>query len=198
MKTLLTRIDTTIDGVRYKTTPNTNLICSSDGKMYRYTKQSSLNPFNLKEIYKDTKNSNGYGYLQGAYTDINGNKIMTSKHRIIAYTFGLINDIHQKVDIDHINKITDDNRLDNLRAIAHKENLKTRDLGKRIKAIKKELLNSADQCELYFNSGIEADKYLIDNKYSTVTDFKHLQPIISNALKKKVKSAYGFIWMYAD
>ena len=198
MKKLYKRIDTTIDGIRYKTVPNANIICSSDGKMYSYTKQSTLIPFNLKEICKYNKNSNGYGYLQGVYNDINGNKIQTSKHRIIAYTFGLIDNIHQKVDIDHINKITDDNRLENLRSISHKENLKTRDLGKHIKAIKKESLNSLDQCELYFNSGIEAAKYLVDNNYTTVTDFRNLQPVISNALKKKVKSAYGFIWMYAD
>lgn len=198
MKKLYERIDTIIDGIRYKTVPNANIICSSDGKMYSYTKQSTLIPFNLREICKGIKNSNGYGYLQGNYNDINGNKIMTSKHRIIAYTFGLIDNIHQKVDIDHINKITDDNRLENLRAISHKENLKTRDLGKHIKAIKKESLNALDQCELYFNSGIEAAKYLVDNNYTTVTDFRNLQPIISNALKKKVKSAYGFIWMYAD
>lgn len=198
MKKLYERIDTVIDGIRYKTVPNANIICSSDGKMYSYTKQSTLIPFNLKEICKYNKNSNGYGYLQGVYNDINGNKIQTSKHRIIAYTFGLIDNIHQKVDIDHINKITDDNRLENLRSISHKENLKTRDLGKHIKAIKKESLNALDQCELYFNSGIEAAKYLVDNNYTTVTDFRNLQPIISNALKKKVKSAYGFIWMYAD
>lgn len=198
MKKLYERIDTVIDGIRYKTVPNANIICSSDGKMYSYTKQSTLDPFNLKEICKYNKNSNGYGYLQGVYNDINGNKIQTSKHRIIAYAFGLIDDIHQKLDVDHINKITDDNRLENLRSISHKENLKTRDLGKHIKAIKKESLNALDQCELYFNSGIEAAKYLVDNNYTTVTDFRNLQPVISNALKKKVKSAYGFIWMYAD
>ena len=198
MKTLLNRIDTTIDGIRYKTVPNANIICSSNGKMYSYSRHSSLVPFNLREIWKNTKNSNGYGYLQGSYYDIDGNKISTSKHRIIAYAFGLIDDIHKKLDIDHINKITDDNRLENLRAVTHIENLETRNLGKRIKAIKKESLNDTDQCELYFNSGIEAAKYLVDNNYTKVTNFKYLQPIISNAVNKKAKSAYGFIWMYAD
>ena len=198
MKDLLNRIDTTIDGIRYKTIPNANIICSSDGKMYSYTKKSTLVPFNLREICKNNKNSNGYGYLQAGYKDFNGNVIQTSKHRIIAYAFGLIDNIHQKIDIDHINKITDDNRLENLRAITHKENLKTRDLGKRIKAIKKKAIIDTEQCELYFNSCIEAAKYLIDNNYTTITNLKNLQPSISNALKKKLKSAYGFIWMYAD
>lgn len=197
-KTLLNRIDTTIDGIRYKTVPNANIICSSDGKMYSYTKQSTLIPFNLKEICKYNKNSNGYGYLQGVYNDINGNKIQTSKHRIIAYAFGLIDDIHQKLDVDHINKITDDNRLENLRAITHKKNLETRDLGKAVKGIKKSELLNTDQLELYFDSLLDAAKYIVDSHYTTCKSPYDVRPLICNALKKKVKSAYGFIWEYVD
>ena len=198
MKTLLKRIDTTIDGVRYKTTPNANIICSSDGKMYRYTKQSSLVPFiKLTEICKCHKNTNGYGYLIGNYTDIDGNKIATSKHRIIAYTFGLIDDIHSPLDIDHINKITDDNRLDNLRAVTHKENLETRENGKKIKATVFGLHND-DGFELVFKSAVEAAQYLIKSKYAKTKDEASIRTYICNTLKKRNGFAYGFYWTYAD
>jgi len=83
MNKLYERIDIEINGIKYKTVPNANVICSSDGKMYRYTQRSSFVPFNLTEICKNQYNSNGYGYLQGAFRTIDGKFYQTSKHRII-------------------------------------------------------------------------------------------------------------------
>lgn len=197
MKELYERIDIEINGIRYKTVPNANVICSSDGKMYKYTKLSSLEPFNLREIWKTAKNSNGYGYLQAKYKDINGNVVNTSKHRIIAYAFNLIDDIHQKVDIDHINKITDDNRLENLRAISHKENLETRELGKHLIAKSKDGL-----IELEFQSAVDAAKYLINNKYAKAQREDSLRSNLCNALNmvrgRATNFAYGFYWTYKE
>ena len=197
MKNLYERIDIEINGIRYKTVPNANVICSSDGKMYRYTQRSSFVPFNLTEICKDNYNSNGYGYLQGAFRTVDGKFYQTSKHRIIAYAFGLIDDIHSPLDVDHINKITDDNRLENLRAIPHQENLKTRENGKYIMAKSKD-----NSIELVFKSAVDAAKYLIDNKYTKTQSELSLRSNLCRALKMNCyhtsNFAYGFYWTYKE
>ena len=197
MKELYERIDMEIDGIRYKTIPNANVICSSDGRMYRYTQKSSFVPFNLTEICKHQYNSNGYGYLQAAFKTIDGKFYQTSKHRVIAYAFGLIDDIHSPLDVDHINKITDDNRLENLRAIPHKENLETRENGKCIIAKSKD-----GSVELEFKSAVDAAKYLIDNKYTKTQSELALRSNLCKALKMNrhhiSNCAYGFQWSYKE
>ena len=197
MKELYERIDIEVNGIRYKTVPNANIICSSDGKMYRYTQKSSFEPFNLTEICIDKYNTNGYGYLQAAYTDNTGKRIATSKHRIIAYAFGLINDVHTALDVDHINKITDDNRLENLRAITHKDNLLTRDNGKSIIAKAKD-----NKTILEFKSSVEATDYIIKSGYSRTTNEFSIRSNLCNALKinhkHKSNFAYGFYWTYKE
>jgi len=197
MKKLYERIDIEINGIRYKTVPNANVICSSDGKMYRYTQKSSFVPLNLTEICKNQYNSNGYGYLQGAFRTVDGKFYQTSKHRIIAYAFGLIDNIHSPLDVDHINKITDDNRLENLRAIPHQENLKSRENGKRIIAKSKD-----NTIVLEFKSSVEASNYLINNGYTKTKSEYALRSNLCNALKENDKHrsnfAYGFYWTYKE
>lgn len=197
MKELYERIDIEIDGIRYVTVPNANVICSSNGKMYRYTKKTSFVPFNLTEICKNQYNSNGYGYLQGIFRTVDGKMYQTSKHRIIAYAFGLIDDIHSPLDVDHINKITDDNRIENLRAISHQENLKSRENGKCIIAKSKD-----ESIILEFKSAVEAANYLINNNYTKTKSEYALRSNLCNALKVNNKHrsnfAYGFYWTYKE
>lgn len=197
MKKLYKRIDVEVDGIRYKTIPNANVICSSDGKMYRYTKKSSFVPFNLTEICKNQYNSNGYGYLQATYRTVDGRLYQTSKHRVIAYAFGLIDDIHSSLDVGHKNKIADDNRLDNLEALSHQENLKGRDNGKCIIAKSKD-----NSTVLEFKSAVEAANYLINNGHTKTKSEYALRSNLCNALKVNDKHrsnfAYGFYWTYKE
>ena len=200
-KILLPRLDVEIDGIRYVTVPNANYICSSDGKLYSYSKYSSLVPFRLREIYINQYNSNGYGYLQAGYKDIDGNIIQTSKHRVIAYAFGILDDIHSPLDVDHINKITNDNRVENLRVVPHIDNLNTRQLGKRIVAKQPHSKN-----KIRFNSTIEAARYLIKNKIAKSTNENAIAVNLCNTLKapngnnkkKKKNIAYGLEWSYGN
>lgn len=47
-------------------------------------------------------------------------------HRLMALAFGLIDDINDERDIDHINGNKLDNRLENLEAVSHKKNCERR------------------------------------------------------------------------
>ena len=194
-KCLLPRIDTVINGIRYKTVPDSNTICSSDGKMYRYTLKSTFRPFNLVEKCVNHKNSNGYGYLQGSYRDQYGRVVQTSKHRIIAYAFGLIDTIHSPLDVGHKNKIADDNRLENLEASPHKEALIGRDNFKPVIATEAKVNGKS----IEFKSIISAAQYLIENNISKSSNISSVQVNLTNSLKEhKNNIAYGYFWTYKE
>ena len=64
-------------------------------------------------------NKNGYCYV--SLTNSKGVKKGWLIHRLVAITF--IENIHNKPDINHINGIKSDNRIDNLEWCTHKENI---------------------------------------------------------------------------
>jgi hypothetical protein len=81
---------------------------TKEGLIFRYdTKQDKLILCN--------QYTNVYGYL--IFT-VNKHKFFS--HRAIYETF--VSNIPTGFEIDHINTVRDDNRVDNLRAVTHKEN----------------------------------------------------------------------------
>jgi len=84
---------------------------TEDGKVLRYdSKQDKL------VLCKQTTLDNGY--LKVGVKKPTRKKI--SAHRLVYETFN--GEIPQGYEIDHINTIRDDNRLENLRCVTHKEN----------------------------------------------------------------------------
>jgi len=77
---------------------------------------STLGNIRNKKSLKILKsyNCNGYRYLRL------GANYKNSVHRIIGYTFLNLTD---DLEIDHINRIKDDNRLENLRIVTKHQNL---------------------------------------------------------------------------
>ena len=84
---------------------------SKDGLVYRYSKtQDKL------ILCKQSKASAGYRRVR-----VSGNKLdIVFVHRLVWETFN--GEIPEGMEIDHINTIKTDNRLENLRCVTHKEN----------------------------------------------------------------------------
>lgn len=81
---------------------------TEDGNVFRYDyKQDKL------ILCKPNKSKNGYCRIK-----YNGKNFQT--HRVIFETF--VGEIPEGYEIDHINTIRDDNRLENLRCVTHAEN----------------------------------------------------------------------------
>lgn len=106
-----------------------NYMCYSDGRVFSKKRKKFLKPF---------KTSKDKGYL--AYKLSNGKEIKTFQaHRLVGITF--IDNPLNKPEINHINGVKTDNRLENLEWVTHSENI--------LHAIKNNLLvhkNSENHC----------------------------------------------------
>lgn len=133
-----------------------------------------------KEPYKDSK-----GYLR-VYL---GKGINAKVHRLVALAF--LPNPENKPQIDHINTIKDDNRVENLRWATNKENSnnpisKSKYIGKRFlgdnpNSKKVKNLSSGE----IFNSAIEASLSVSNYKYGVIEAIYRKRPY------------HGFMWEYA-
>ena len=82
------------------------------GLVYRYnSKQDKL------VLCKLSKTSNDYIILRVSKPE----RAMVLVHRLVYETF--VGEVPQGYELDHINTIRDDNRLENLRLVTHKDNM---------------------------------------------------------------------------
>jgi hypothetical protein len=88
---------------------NTNLICYRNGTILRFHKKFKK--------WTVIKGCNNRGHLS---TEINGKQY--KMHRIIAVAFKILDDINSPLEIDHINRVRNDNSVSNLRAVTKLQN----------------------------------------------------------------------------
>ena len=84
---------------------------------------SSIGEIRHKKFKRLRKFRNTRGYLQVALRT-NGTLESFQVHRLVAENF--LPEYDSKKDVDHINRVRDDNRVENLRMMTRKENCKNR------------------------------------------------------------------------
>ena len=120
--------------------------CRSDGKIYRQDKNGKF--IECKQTTdKDGYKTLGYKIKQKTYR--------LRSHRLIWET--LKGGIQLGYEIDHINKIRDDNRLENLRCITHAENDTIKSVFGR-KFYEHYKMSRKDNMDLYYS-----EKFIYDN-----------------------------------
>lgn len=145
---------------------------------------------NEKKILKQRKCLNGYPII-GLVNDF-GKTINRRVHSLLYYTY------YDKIEknnysIDHINRIRDDNRLENLREISIKEQIKNRVISNKNKFCRKiyRICSNTNKILAEYNSIKEAKIWLRENtKYSVGN-------CLSEVAKKNGKM-YNFIWKYKE
>ena len=145
----------------------------------------------IKEtLMKHNTDDKGYKYV---FLSKNNTKKFSRVHKLIAQAF-IPNPLNLP-EIDHINTIQDDNRIENLRWCTHKENMnnnetlrKFREKGRRHKQTKdipiKQLSFEGEEINI-FTSAYEAGKIL---------GYKPCH--ILYCCDGKRKTAYGYVWKY--
>lgn len=140
---------------------------------------------NIKGQLKKTKEDNN-GYLRVGLSK-DGIKNKYSVHRLVAQAF--IPNPENKLQVNHINGIKTDNRIENLEWCTNKENIQHASRKGLLKPNKKKVNQYKISIELVntYDSITEAAKSI--NR--SVTDIHHV-------LNKKNKTAGGYIWKYVD
>lgn len=140
---------------------------------------------NIKGQAKKVKKDNN-GYLRVGLSK-NGIKNKYSVHRLVAQAF--IPNMEGKLQVNHINGIKTDNRVENLEWCTNKENIQHASKKGLLKPNKKKVAQYKISIELInvYDSITEAAQ-AIDR---SVTD-------IHQVLNKKTKTAGGYFWKYID
>jgi len=87
-----------------------------DGQKLKVYENGTIERWFRNLYWKSVKGTNNKGHLQ---IGINGKQYFI--HRIVAMTY-LNFDIHSDLLIDHINRIKNDNRVENLRVVNYQQN----------------------------------------------------------------------------
>lgn len=138
--------------------------------------------------------SRGYNLIHLENKEKKGRKETIQLHRLVAKTF--IPNPENKPEINHINGIKTDNRVENLEWCTRSEN--------ELHAYRTGLANSKSLVEKRGKKVVQLDK--ITNKmiakYNSISEAErktniHFQSI-SNNCKGKLKTAGGYIWKYLE
>ena len=133
-------------------------------KNYLISKQGEVFSVKSNKFIKPLDTGRGYKHY---ILFINGSRKAYFRHKLLAITF--ISNPDNKSEVDHINGIAGDDRLENLRWVTRKENVQYWHNEQKVKLRKpllvRDLVNNVD---LNFNNHLEAAKHLNVHRYEVL------------------------------
>lgn len=162
-----------------------NYEISTKGNIRTKERLNNKNDIKKSKLLSKRKNNVGYEYV------ILSNKTQKHKtltvHRLMAKTF--LNNYSDNLEVNHINGIKDDNRIENLEMTTHSENVKKRyeigNIGNNYKAVNQYDLNN--NYIATYKSSYDAEK---------VTGIG--RTCIGGCCRKEHHTAGGYIWKFAE
>lgn len=158
----------------------------SEFSKYECNKMGQVRNVTSKQIQKGNKREKGYIYY--TLRDTSGKSFTKSGHRLIAITW--IPNPNKKPSVDHINRIRNDNRVENLRWSTHKE--------QSANMVRKKEINKNKgvwQCNLETNERIKFYR-TCNEAAAAVSTLSSAHTSIAQAARGTRKSAFGFKWEY--
>ena len=162
-----------------------NYEISTKGNIRTKERLTNKNDIKKSKLLSKRKNNVGYEYV------ILSNKTQKHKtltvHRLMAKTF--LTNYSDNLEVNHINGIKDDNRIENLEMTTHSENVKKRyeigNIGNNYKAVNQYDLNN--NYIATYKSSYDAEK---------VTGIG--RTCIGGCCRKEHHTAGGYIWKFAE
>ena len=120
------------------------------------------------------------GYIRARIVNDNGEVFNALVHRLVAQAF--LPNTENKACVDHINRNRSDNRMENLRWVNARENMSNREHRSCKQRSVKQMTKDGEVIAIY----------------SRLCDAPFPHNNISSACRKRIKSAYGYIWEYVE
>ena len=160
---------------------------------YEVSNKGNVRNFNTKQILSPSKSNKGYNHVI-----LCKNKVQKGigVHRLVALNF--LPNPQNKPQVNHINGIKTDNRVENLEWVTCSENIiHSYKAGKQRMGWDRELINRNAKSHYKKVRAIEIDK-VFDSITKASQELNICLSSISNCLHKRIQTAGGYHWEFMN
>lgn len=160
---------------------------------YEISNKGNVRNFKTKYILKQFTNNKGYNYV---HLSVNYKRKAISVHRLVAQAF--VDNPDNKQQVNHINGIKTDNRVENLEWVTCSENIiHSYKIGKQRMGWDRELINKNAKSHYKKVKAIEIDR-VFDSITKASQELNICLSSISNCLHKRIQTAGGYHWEFIN